>query len=251
MGLATMLATLWDWSLYHCFESPGDGLSQGSSQKSWTWSDNSFRPACDWRFAWGSLWAIHDEGESLEAYLHLMGVHDCLANESAMKKILPNINLFPLRIKNFWALHCLVKFSAFQTRCPSKQELEIVLESFNSKFKAGRGSEHGLSKYHTNTQTVLVYSNIHLPSSTDQIPAHRGFVLGPCHQGNRWWPWALAQSSQRLECGLNCQGQVLINTSHTNQKTASCVQPQDYECMMDRNIHRLQKLWSGLRRTET
>lgn len=26
---------------------------------------------------------------------------------------------------------------------------------------------------------------------------------------------------------------------------------QDYECMMDRNIHRLQKLWSGLRRTET
>ena len=43
---------------------------------------------------------------------------------------------WPLRIKNFWGIHCLLKFRAFQSRKPSKSELEIVLEAFNHKFQA-------------------------------------------------------------------------------------------------------------------
>jgi hypothetical protein len=40
------------------------------------------------------------------------------------------------RIKNYWVIHCILKFDAFQCRKPSKQELEIVLTSFNAEFKA-------------------------------------------------------------------------------------------------------------------
>lgn len=40
------------------------------------------------------------------------------------------------RIKNFWCLHCVLSFKAFQSRKPSKQELQIVLDSFNAQFQA-------------------------------------------------------------------------------------------------------------------
>ena len=41
-----------------------------------------------------------------------------------------------LRLKNRWALRALLCLPAFRERKPSKEELTIVLESFNAVFKA-------------------------------------------------------------------------------------------------------------------
>lgn len=38
-----------------------------------------------------------------------------------------------LLIKNFWAIHTLVKFQAFRTRKPSKAEIQIILTAFNER----------------------------------------------------------------------------------------------------------------------
>ena len=40
-----------------------------------------------------------------------------------------------LRIKNFWCINALLKFAEFESRYPSKPEVTIIMESFNSHFK--------------------------------------------------------------------------------------------------------------------
>ena len=40
------------------------------------------------------------------------------------------------RLKNYWAIHALVKFDAFKMRKPSRAELQIIIDSFNEEFEA-------------------------------------------------------------------------------------------------------------------
>ena len=71
-------------------------------------------------------------GCSSESVYHVTACNHCTA---------PLITLFSgtqhvTRLKNYWAIHAMVKMEAFQPRKPSEVELRIVLESFNSEFQA-------------------------------------------------------------------------------------------------------------------
>lgn len=85
-----------------------------------------------------------------------------------------------LRIKNYWCIHSLVCFKAFQTRYPTKPELSITMESFNGHFQAAyiviclfKGSSR-LSPYHT-LPTALASRALR---SEQMKMKHLGFSMG-------------------------------------------------------------------------
>ena len=98
-----------------------------------------------------------------------------------------------LRIKNYWCIHAITKFAAFQSRYPSKPELLIAMESFNEQFQASIKMQTFHSSIHQSTfmSTFLnpqarfwtCLQNLAIRSNEEFAPWHRsvgwlkGFLL--------------------------------------------------------------------------
>ena len=189
MGLAMLYPREWDWEVCNGTSASWHRLVKGSSEKHP--GGSNYVTGQDPHFGF-DCWQVcknPNKGAPVEPKLTLVCylVWWCFVFWWYDTQTLTHIHDFPMwspptpRIKNYWVIHCILKFDAFACRKPSKQELEIVLTSFNAEFKAPFKQE-------------IVYSTMGPLTRTGLVPTPTFHWTGPCHSANRRWctlAWSL------------------------------------------------------------
>ena len=118
------------------------------------------------------------------------------------------------RLKNYWAIHALVKFDAFKMRKPSRAELQIIIDSFNEEFEAPICFKSCLNYHSLGWNATIIHSialgplpqNLAIRDTDESVPRQQ-----QCWAGSSWlWrnPWAMGKQVLFIKVHQYCSPKV-------------------------------------------